>query len=232
MRLLQAAAPRLGSESTRRCNRPPFWLMVDEPCSMSHGTMVDAESDGAESDGKNVTAMLASLGCGEALVRSIPVDATGGDSLSDSRVAGEGAAAGGDAARARKVQNLTAMLGSLGCGEVLARSIPVDTAEVGTMWYLAQPSQENIAELFQTAAVEMAARVGEGVETWKAGTTAAEEADASGKFVDGKYGGLELFDTGLEGYVGLPDVRVLEAMIWEHASTEKFTPSNNEGTRP
>jgi len=53
-----------------------------------------------------------------------------------------------------------------------------------------------------------------------------------GKFVDGKYGSLELFDKGLEGYVGLPDVNVFKAMMQEHASTEKFTPSNKEGTQP
>jgi hypothetical protein len=56
------------------------------------------------------------------------------------------------------------------------------------------------------------------------------------KFVDdpveGKYGSLALFDKGLEGYVGLPDVQVFPAMMREHASTEKFTPSNNKGTRP
>ena len=55
---------------------------------------------------------------------------------------------------------------------------------------------------------------------------------ASSKFVDGKYGSLALFDTGLEGLVGLPHVHVLNAMIQEHASKEKFTPSNNKGTRP
>jgi len=53
-----------------------------------------------------------------------------------------------------------------------------------------------------------------------------------GKLIDGKYGSLELFDKGLEGYVGLPDVNVFKAMMQEHASTEKFTPSNKEGTRP
>jgi hypothetical protein len=132
--------------------------------------------------------------------------------------------AGEDEARAR----LAAMLASLGCGEVLARSIPVDTAQGDTMWHLAQLSEGKMAELFAASAAEMAAIVGEAVEAWKAGTTAAEEADAgqaSGKFVDGKYGSLE-------GFVGLPDVHVLEAMIREHASTEKFTPSNNKGTRP
>ena len=59
-----------------------------------------------------------------------------------------------------------------------------------------------------------------------------ELVPGSGKFVDGKYGSLELFDQGLEGYVGLPDVNVLNAMMQEHASTEKFTPSNKQGTRP
>ena len=53
-----------------------------------------------------------------------------------------------------------------------------------------------------------------------------------GKFVDGKYGSLDLFDKGLEGYVGLPDVSVFKAMMQEHASTEKFIPSNKEGTPP
>ena len=53
-----------------------------------------------------------------------------------------------------------------------------------------------------------------------------------GKFVDGKYGSLDLFDKGLEGYVGLPDVNVFKAMMQEHASTEKFTPSNKQGARP
>jgi hypothetical protein len=62
--------------------------------------------------------------------------------------------------------------------------------------------------------------------------TAATLAATCGKFVDGKYGSLELFDQGLEGYVGLPDVNVFEAMMREHASTEKFTPSNKPGTRP
>jgi hypothetical protein len=148
--------------------------------------------------------------------------------MSDSQVTGEGAAE--DAARARKVQNLTAVLGSLGCGEVLARSILPDTAHGDTMTVLAQLSQEKIAGLFQAAAVQLASRVWEGVEAWKSGTNAAKEADASGKFVDGKYGGLQLFDTGLEGYVGLPDVHVFEVMKREHASKEKFTPSNNKGT--
>ncbi|KAJ1483653.1 hypothetical protein T484DRAFT_1799601 [Baffinella frigidus] len=50
--------------------------------------------------------------------------------------------------------------------------------------------------------------------------TAATLAATCGKFVDGKYGSLELFDQGLEGYVGLPDVNVFEAMMREHASTE------------
>ena len=50
-----------------------------------------------------------------------------------------------------------------------------------------------------------------------------------GKFVDGKYGSLDLFHKGLEGYVGLPDVNVFTAMMQEHASTEKFTPSNKQG---
>ena len=53
-----------------------------------------------------------------------------------------------------------------------------------------------------------------------------------GKFVDGKYGSLELFDQGLEGYVGIPDMDVYNAMMQEHASTEKFIPSNKEGTPP
>jgi len=50
--------------------------------------------------------------------------------------------------------------------------------------------------------------------------------------VDGKYGSLALFYQGLEGYVGLPDVNVFQAMAREHESTETFTPSNNKGTRP
>jgi len=150
----------------------------------------------------------------------------------EGRVAGADVDAVEDAARARKVQMMAAMLASLGCGEVLARSILPDAAEGDMMTVLAQLSQEKIAELFQAAAVDMAVRVGDAVEAWTAGTNAAVEADANGKFVDGKYGSLELFDTGLEGLVGLPDVHVLEAMIWEHASTEKFTPSNNKGTRP
>jgi len=63
------------------------------------------------------------------------------------------------------------------------------------------------------------------------GMTAATLEATSGKFVDGKYGSLELFDQGLEGYVGLPDVHTFEAMMREHASTEKFTPANKPGTR-
>ena len=63
------------------------------------------------------------------------------------------------------------------------------------------------------------------IEAAKGGTKMGE-----GKFVDGKYGSLELFDMGLEGYVGLPDVRVFQAMKQEHASTEKFTPPNKQGT--
>jgi len=62
--------------------------------------------------------------------------------------------------------------------------------------------------------------------------TAAPLACSGLKFVDGKYGSLKLFDTGLEGFVGLPDVHVFNAMMREHASTETFTPSNNKGTRP
>jgi len=50
--------------------------------------------------------------------------------------------------------------------------------------------------------------------------------------VDGTYGTLALFYKGLEGFVGLPDVNVLHAMMREHASTETFTPSNNTGTHP
>ena len=173
------------------------------------------------------------MGCGQSKLASAaaPLPVERGQGRTEGRVAG--AESGEDEARQRKVQTLAAMLASLGCGEVLARSIlGVHNVDGDTMAVLAQLSQEKMAELFQGSVVEMAAIVGEAVEAWKAGTNAAKEADASGKFVDGKYGGLELFDTGLEGYVGLPDVRVLEAMIWEHASTEKFTPSNNEGTRP
>ena len=51
----------------------------------------------------------------------------------EGQVSGAGAKAGEDQARARKVQALVAMLESLGCVEVLARSIPVDTAEGDTM---------------------------------------------------------------------------------------------------
>ncbi|KAJ1488006.1 hypothetical protein T484DRAFT_1784654, partial [Baffinella frigidus] len=192
--------------------------------------MDGAESDGAESDWENETAMLglASLGCSEVLARSIQVDSPGGDS--------KGATfclSGEDAVRARKVQNLTAMLLSVGCGEVLARILLPDAAEgesLGdTMTVLSALSQEKMAALFQAAAVEMAARVGEGVEAWKSGTNAEAEAGLrTGKFVDGKYGSLELFDTGLEGYVGLPDVRVFEAMKREHTSTDKFTPDKEE----
>jgi hypothetical protein len=214
--------PEAGKEAVLASSRTEDWQRVDQ-------TM--QEADGAESGGGGVTAMLASLGCGE-LARSIPVDAVGGDSMSDSRVAGESAAEGEDAARARKVQNLTAMLGMLGCGEVLARRILPDTAEGDTMKVLAQLSQQQIAELIQAASVDMAARIGEGVDAWQAGTNAVEEADASVKFVEAKYGSRELFDTGLEGYVGLPDVQVFNAMMREHTSTEKFTPSNNKGTRP
>ena len=153
----------------------------------------------------------------------------------EGQVSGAGAKTGEDEARERKVQKLVAMLESLGCVEVLARSIPMDIAEGDTMAVLAQLSEGTMAELFEAAAAEMAAIVGEAVQAWQTGTTAAEEADAgqaSGKFVDGKYGSLALFDTGLEGLVGLPAVHVLNAMIQEHASTEKFTPSNNKGTRP
>ncbi|KAJ1466266.1 hypothetical protein T484DRAFT_1922379 [Baffinella frigidus] len=157
------------------------------------------------------------------------------DRETDSRVAGEGAEAGEDAAQAQKVQNLTAMLGSLGCGEVLARSILTDTAEgksLGdSMDLISQFSQEKIAELFQASAAEMASKVGGAVDAWRAGKDAAKQADAglgSGKFVDGKYGGLELFSMGLEGYVGLPDVHVFEAMVREHASKEKFSPDFEE----
>ena len=91
----------------------------------------------------------------------------------EGRVAGAGADAGEDEARARRVQMLAAMLGSLGCVEVLARSIlgahPVDG---DAMAGLAQLSQDKIAERFQAAAAEMAAIVGEAVEAWTAGTTA------------------------------------------------------------
>jgi hypothetical protein len=61
---------------------------------------------------------------------------------------------------------------------------------------------------------------------------AAPPACSALKFVDGKYGSLAMFDQGLEGFVGLPDVHVFEAMRREHASTEAFTPSNNKGTSP
>jgi hypothetical protein len=215
--------PEAGKEAALfASSRSEDWQRVDQ-------TM--QEADGAESGGMKVTAMLASLGCGE-LARSIPVDAVGSDCMSDSRVAGEGAAEGEDAARALKVQNLTGMLGMLGCGEVLARRILPDTAEGDTMTVLAQLSQKQIAELIQAASVDMAARIGEGVDAWQAGTKSVEEADASVKFVEAKYGSLDLFETGLEGYVGLPDVQVFKAMMREHASKEKFTPSNNKGTRP
>ena len=214
--------PEAGEDEALASSRTEAWERVEY-------TM--QEADDPESDGGNATAMLASLGCGEG-AGSIPVEAAGGDSLSDSRVAGQGVAAGEDAARVRKVQHMTAMLASLGCGEVLARSILPDTAEGDTMTVLAQLSQEKITQLFQAAVAEMAKRVGEGVEVWKAGTHAAEEADASGKFIDGKYGSLALFDTGLEGYVGLPDVNVYKAMMREHTSKEKFSPSNNKGTQP
>ena len=168
---------------------------------------------------------------------------------SEVQVAGAGAEAGEDEAQARttgkssvfvaEVRMLAATLVSLGCAEVLARRILPHTAkgecaEGDTMAVLAQLSEEKIAGLFHTAAAGMAAKVRGAVGAWKAGTDAAEKADAglgSGKFVDGKYGSLELFGTGLEGYVGLPDVNVFKAMKQEHASSEKFSPSNNQGTR-
>jgi len=60
----------------------------------------------------------------------------------------------------------------------------------------------------------------------------ASLALGGGKFIDGKYGSLELVDKGLEGFVGLPDVHTFEAIRREHASTEMFTPSNKQGTPP
>jgi hypothetical protein len=57
-------------------------------------------------------------------------------------------------------------------------------------------------------------------------------ASSALKFVDVQYGSLALFDMGLEGYVGLPDVHVIRAMLREHASTEKLSASNNKGARP
>ena len=216
-----------GEDEALASSRIEAWERVDQMMQGADG----AESNGAECDGEGMPAMLASLGCSEVLAPIISVDAAGGDSMSGSRVAGEGAVAGEDAAWVRKVQNMTVMLGSLGCGEVLARSILHGTAEGDSMTVLAQLSQEKITQLFQAAVAKMAERVGEGVEVWKAGRNAAKEADASGKFVDGKYGSLALFDTGLEGYVGLPDVNVYKAMRREHASKEKFSPSNNKGTQ-
>ena len=55
---------------------------------------------------------------------------------------------------------------------------------------------------------------------------------SAGEFVDVQYGSPALFDMGLEGYVGLSDVHVIRAMMREHASTEKFSASNNKGARP
>ena len=179
---------------------------------------------------------MARMGCGQSKAASAvaPLPANTPLPANRSQRRAVGAEAGEDEARGRKIQMMTAMLGSLGCVEVLARSmLSVRSVDGDTMAVLAQLSQDKIAERFQAAAVEMAARVGEAVEAWQTGTTAAEEADAgqaSGKFVDGKYGSLALFDTGLEGLVGLPGVHVLDAMIQEHASTDKFTPSNNKGT--
>jgi len=57
-------------------------------------------------------------------------------------------------------------------------------------------------------------------------------ASSALKFVDVQYGSPALFDMGLEGYVGLSDVHVIRAMMREHASTEKFSASNNKGARP
>ena len=62
--------------------------------------------------------------------------------------------------------------------------------------------------------------------------TAVPPACSALKFVDGRYGSLKLFDTGLEGFVGLLDVHVFRSRMREYASMENFAPSNNKGTRP
>jgi len=62
--------------------------------------------------------------------------------------------------------------------------------------------------------------------------TAAPPAKFVDDLVDGTYGSLALFFKGLEGFLGLPEVQVLEAMKREHESTKTFTPTNNKGTRP
>ena len=190
-------------ENAVLASRLEAWERVDP-------TMQEAATGGAESDVEDVSAMLASIGCGSILPHT----------------------ADEDVARAQKERNLTAMLVSLGCGKVLARSILPHTGEGDSMTLLAQLSQEKIARLCQEAAVAMAATIVEGVKAWTAGTNAVKEADASGKFFDAKYGSRELFHTGLEGYVGLPEVQVYEAMMREHTSTEQFTPSNNTGSPP
>ncbi|KAJ1482518.1 hypothetical protein T484DRAFT_1803861 [Baffinella frigidus] len=130
----------------------------------------------------------------------------------DSRVGGEGEEAGEDEAPARKVNDLQNSTNNF---NFTKENAALASSRTEAWERLDQPMQE-------------AATVGEESDGENLPALLASLGLRSGKFADGQYGNLELFDTGLEGYVGLPDVHVFQAMMREHASTEKFTPDKEE----
>jgi hypothetical protein len=100
------------------------------------------------------------------------------------------------------------------------------------MLELAELPRDAILEAFQDAAEQLGERVIAMIEAWRTDAQSRVEhgiaGGSGGKFVEGQYGGLEMFHMGLDGLIGLPDAKVLAAMKREHASTTKFSPSNNK----
>ena len=147
---------------------------------------------------------------------------------------GELGAARQDQGQGLKRRVLRGIMESIGCSEILASCVPVRAGGDGSevMLELAELPRDAILEAFQDAAEQLGERVIAMIEAWRTDAQSRAEhgiaGGSGGKFVEGQYGGLEMFHMGLDGLIGLPDAKVLAAMKREHASTTKFSPSNNK----
>jgi hypothetical protein len=139
-----------------------------------------------------------------------------------------------DQEQQQKRRVLKGIMESIGCSEILANCVPFQTGGDGSevMLELAELPRDAILKALQDAAEQLGEKIIAMIEAWKADAKTREEhgiaGGSGGKFVEGQYGGLEMFHMGLDGLIGLPDAKILAAMKREHASTTKFSPSNNK----
>lgn len=130
---------------------------------------------------------------------------------------GELGAARQDQGQGLKRRVLRGIMESIGCSEILANCVPVRAGGDGSeaMLELAELPRDAILEAFQDAAEQLGERVIAMIEAWRTDARSRVEhgiaGGSGGKFVEGQYGGLEMFHMGPNGL-----------------STTKFSPSNNK----